>query len=153
MKTHDESNKRSIELSVSKMASSAHSAPRAISEMRSASGALKVVEVPIDIELCRVLEMCLIIIRRPSIHIERRTGRDNSPLINDILNGGARETYRDNDEEAQDLADEGGDVWHLFFNDTFLPCIAVGVDFHDFLIGAGLDFLAVSGGEIGDAHD
>jgi hypothetical protein len=42
---------------------------------------------------------------------------------------------------------------NLFFYETALPSVAVGVDFHYFFVGVLLDFLAMGRGEVGDAHD
>lgn len=69
-----------------------------------------------------------------------------------VFDAGAGETDWDDGEETEDFADEGGYVGDFFFVDALGPGVAVGVDFHDFRVGAGLDFLAVAGGEVCDSH-
>ena len=86
-------------------------------------------------------------------HVESTSSRNNSILIFDILDTSSWQANRDDGEKTQDFSHESSHVGYLFFDDAFLPGVAVGVDFHDFVVGALLDFLAVLGGEVGDAHD
>ena len=86
-------------------------------------------------------------------HVESCAGGKGSFLPVDILCADAGEGDGEDGPEAEDFFDEGGDVGDFFFHQAVFPSVAVGVHFHDVVVGALLDFLAVGGGEVGDAHD
>lgn len=90
---------------------------------------------------------------RGACHVEGCAGGEGSFLPLDVLCADAGEADGDDGPEAEDFLDEGGDVGDFFFRQAVFPCVAVGVDCHDFFVGALLDLLAVRRGEIADAHD
>ncbi len=90
---------------------------------------------------------------RGKYHKERCALGDNCAVPCDILGAFAGQADGDDGPEAEGLLDESCDVGNLFFNKTFLPGVAIRVDFHDFLVCALLDLLATLGGEVGNSHD
>ena len=78
-------------------------------------------------------------------HVESRPCWNDCVFVLDVLDTCSWQADRDDCVEAQDFSDEGCDVGDFFLHEAFLPCIAVGVDFHYFVIGAFLDLLAVGG--------
>jgi hypothetical protein len=86
-------------------------------------------------------------------HVECSSCWDNSLFVFDVLDACSWQADGDDGEETQDFSHERGYIGDFLFDDAFLPCVAVGVDFHDLVVGALLDFLAVLGGKVGDSHD
>lgn len=78
-------------------------------------------------------------------HVECCSCWDDGVFVFDVLDTCSWQADWNDCEEAKYFSDESGDVGDFFFNEAFLPRIAVGIDFHDFLVGTLLDFLAMGG--------
>jgi hypothetical protein len=109
-------------------------------------------QIPLRVEIPRILEMTLIIMSSVSIHIEARSLRNDCISPADIANALARQGDGDDGPEAESFFDEGRDVGDFFLGQAALPGVVVGVYFVDLGQGLGLDVLAAGGGEVGDAH-
>ena len=86
-------------------------------------------------------------------HVECGAGWNRCAFPLDLLDTLPGQANRDDGPETEDFFDKGSDVWHFFFRETFLPCIAIRVDSHDFVVSTLLDLLAVGRGKVGDGHD
>lgn len=76
-------------------------------------------------------------------HEESSSCGNNGIFPWDIFNSNSRKTDRDDSPEAENFFDKSGNVWYFFFQETFLPCISVRVDFNYLVVCAFLDLLAV----------
>ena len=91
--------------------------------------------------------------RRHTYHVERGAGWDGGVLVLNIFDADPGQTDWDDCPEAQDFLHQSGHVWDLFLGEAFLPCITLGIHFHDLFICTRLNILTVRRGKISDAHD
>ncbi|KIV88511.1 hypothetical protein, variant 2 [Exophiala mesophila] len=135
------------------MRSHTHTAASSISIMRCAT-TLLVVEISLGDELGWVLEMRVVIVCRPCIHVEYTASWDYCIIVLDVFDTGSGQADWDDCPETENLLGECRDVWHLFLNQTLFPRLVLcGVDFHDLLIRLVLDVLTLGGCKIAQAHD
>ena len=86
-------------------------------------------------------------------HVKGSASRDSSVLPLDILDAFAWQADRNHGPEPKDLFNESGDVRDFLLDEAFFPCVAVGINGHDLVIGAILNVLTMGRREVGDAHD
>lgn len=151
MKRADETDECGVEFAVGEMRACAHAAAGAIGVVRGAA-AFGVREVALWVEDGGGFEVGGVVVCCPGVHIKSSPSRHDSIFIVNILDTSPRKTYRDDGVESKDFSDESGYVRDFFFDEAFLPSVTVGIDAHYFSVGAGLDLLALEGGEVCDAH-
>ena len=170
MERHDKSYECSVEFAIREVGPGAHAGTGAVGVVGS-SRTFRVSEIAVDGEGFGVFEMRFIEVGGPGVlfsqsvsdtcnrvgevtcHVECGSCRDNSFFVFDILDTCSWQADGNHCEESQDFSHERGYIGNFLFFDTFLPCVAIGVDFLDLLVGALLNFLAVLGGKVGDTHD
>jgi len=152
MKSRDQSDERGVQFSVREMRAGTHARTRTVGVMRG-TRAFRVLEVAFNHEGFGILEVGFVEVGGPSIHVEGCTGGDDSIFVFDVFDAGSGQADGDNGEESEDFSDECCDVGNFLFNQTSLPGVSFGIDFHDFFVSSLLDFLAVGRRQVGDAHD
>ena len=86
-------------------------------------------------------------------HVKSCAGWYSSFLPDNVLDAHSGQRNGNDGPETEGFFDEGGDIRDTFLVEAFFPCIAIGVDFHNFFIRSFLNLLTVRGRKITNTHD